>query len=436
MKINISLITLGCDKNTVDSEAILALFNDENEYKITSNLSEANLIIINTCGFILDAKKEAIDTIFSCINNYFNAKIVVTGCLVERYKKELEEEFTKEEVSLFISLKEYKNMGRLISNLFNKENTKEFDVFERMRSTKKYSAFLKISEGCSNFCGFCAIPFIRGKYHSFDFNSLINEAKKMASEGVKELIIISQDTGRYGRDFKDKNINLVTLLKELEKIEGIEFIRLLYLYPDEVSDELIDFINNSEKMTHYFDIPIQHASNKILKSMLRKDTKEDILSLYKRIKEKVKDPIFRTTLIVGYPQESEEDIEELKEFIKEIKFNHLGVFTYSKEEGTYGALLKEQVEEEIKEKRKNEIMELQAYISYELNKQEIGKTYKALIVKKVSDSEYYLRCGYNAPDDIDGNIILDSKGKNYNEGDIVNIKITNAFVYDLLAEVI
>lgn len=436
MKINISLITLGCDKNTVDSEAILALFNDENEYKITSNLSEANLIIINTCGFILDAKKEAIDTIFSCINNYPNAKIVVTGCLVERYKKELEEEFTKDEVSLFISLKEYKNMGRLISNLFNKENTKEFDVFERMRSTKKYSAFLKISEGCSNFCGFCAIPFIRGKYHSFDFNSLINEAKKMASEGVKELIIISQDTGRYGKDFKDKNINLVTLLKELEKIEGIEFIRLLYLYPDEVSDELIDFINNSEKMTHYFDIPIQHASNKILKSMLRKDSKEDILSLYKRIKEKVKDPIFRTTLIVGYPQESEEDIEELKEFIKEIKFNHLGVFTYSKEEGTYGALLKEQVEEEIKEKRKNEIMELQAHISYELNKQEIGKTYKALIVKKVSDSEYYLRCGYNAPDDIDGNIILDSKGKIYNEGDIVNIKITNSFVYDLLAEVI
>ncbi len=427
--INIGLISLGCSKNTVDSEAILALFKKD-EFKIVNKLDECDCIIINTCGFILDAKQEAIETILEALK-YEKAKIVVCGCLVERYLDELKEEIP--EVSLWIPFKDYPRFASLVSSLFNIENSSDFDIFNRVLSTKPYTAFLKISEGCSNFCGFCAIPYIRGRFHSFDFNSLIDEAKELAKSGVKELVVVSQDTGRYGTDFKDKNINLLTLLKELVKIDGIEFIRLLYLYPEEVSDELIEFINNEPKMTHYFDIPIQHVSNKILKLMNRRDTKESIENLFNRIKEKVKDPIFRTTIIVGYPYETEEDIEELKNFIDKYHFNHLGVFTYSKEEGTYGAKLDNQVDEEVKVERKEEIMQHQASISYIENKKMIGKTFKAIITDKINNIEYNVRCGYNAPDEIDGNIILKTE-KAHNEGDILNIRITHAFVYDLFAE--
>ena len=427
--INIGLISLGCSKNTVDSEAILALFKKEN-FKIVNKLEDCDCIIVNTCGFILDAKKEAIETILEVLN-YKRAKIVICGCLVERYLEELKKEIP--EVSLWISFKDYPRFASLVSSLFNIENSTDFDIFNRVLSTKPYTAFLKISEGCSNFCGFCAIPYIRGRFHSFDFDSLINEAKELALKGVKELVIVSQDTGRYGSDFKDKNINLLTLLKELVKIEGIEFIRLLYLYPDEVDDELIDFINNSPKMTHYFDIPIQHISNKVLKLMNRRDTKESITNLFNRIKEKVEDPIFRTTIIVGYPGENKEDLDELKEFINEYHFNHLGVFTYSKEEGTYGAKLPNQINEEEKIRRKDEIMQEQASISYLGNKKLIGKTFKAIITDVLKNDEYYVRCGYNAPDEIDGNIILKTNNKHH-EGDIINIEITHAFVYDLFAK--
>lgn len=427
--INIGLISLGCSKNTVDSEAILALFDNEN-FKIVNKLDECDCIIVNTCGFILDAKKEAIETIFEVLN-YKRAKIVVCGCLVERYLEELKKEIP--EVDLWISFKDYPRFATLVSSLFDISNSSDFDIFNRVLSTKPYTAFLKISEGCSNFCGFCAIPYIRGRFHSFDFDSLINEAKHFAKNGVKELVVVSQDTGRYGFDLKDKNINLLTLLKELVKIDGIEFIRLLYLYPEEVSDELIDFINNSPKMTHYFDIPIQHISNKILKSMNRRDTKESIIQLFDKIKSKVKDPIFRTTIIVGYPGETDEDIEELKDFINQYHFNHLGVFTYSKEEGTYGAKLPNQIDEDLKNKRKEDIMQTQASISYIENKNMIGKKFKAIITDILQNNEYHVRCGYNAPDEIDGNIILKAN-KNHKEGDIINIEITHAFVYDLFAK--
>ena len=427
--INIGLISLGCSKNTVDSEAILALFKNNN-FNVVNKLEDCDCIIVNTCGFILDAKKEAIETILEVLN-YKKAKIVVCGCLVERYFDELKKEIP--EVSLWIPFKDYPRFASLVSNLFDIKNSSNFDIFNRVLSTKPYTAFLKISEGCSNFCGFCAIPYIRGRFHSFDFDSLINEAKEMALKGVKELVVVSQDTGKYGYDFKDKNINLLTLLKELVKIDGIEFIRLLYLYPDEVSDELIDFINNSPKMTHYFDIPIQHISNKVLKLMNRRDSRESITNLFNKIKEKVKDPIFRTTIIVGYPGETKDDIVELKDFLNEYHFNHLGVFTYSKEEGTYGAKLPNQIDEDEKIKRKDEIMQEQASISYIENKKLIGKRFKAIITDSLNNNEYYVRCGYNAPDEIDGNIILKTV-KEHKEGDIINIEITHAFVYDLFAK--
>lgn len=429
--INVGLITLGCDKNTVDSEAILSLFKNDH-FNITSKLDECDLIIINTCGFILDAKVEGIDVILKSLQ-YEKAKIVVCGCLVERYKEELEKEIP--EVSLWITLKDYPKFQEKVYELFNiKEETyTNFDIFNRVLSTKPYTAYLKISEGCDNFCGFCAIPYIRGRFRSFDFDRLVNEAKDLAKNGVKELILVSQDTGRYGKDFNDKDINLVTLLKEINKIEGFEFIRLFYLYPEEVSDELIDFINDNPKMTHYFDIPIQHISDNVLKRMNRRDRKESIISLFNKIKSRVKDPIFRTTLIVGYPSETKEDIKELKEFIEEYHFNHLGVFTYSKEEGTYGAKLLDQIPEDEKIRRKEEIMELQAKISYQENKNLIGKTFKGMVIGKESENVYLIRCGFNAIDDIDGSVFLSSEVE-HKEGDIVNIKITHAFVYDLFSE--
>lgn len=427
----IGLISLGCDKNTVDSESILSLFK-EPYFEISTKLEECDAIIINTCGFILPAKEEAINTILDCLK-YENAKIIVCGCLVKRNLEELKESLP--EVDLWISFKDYPRMLELVCNLLKVDiQNDEFDIFKRRLSTKKFSAFLKISEGCSNYCGFCAIPFIRGPYHSFDFDKIINQAKEFASNGVKELIVISQDTGAYGKDFKDKNINLVTLLKEIEKIDGIEFIRVLYLYPEEVSDEYIEFVKNSKKMTHYFDIPIQHASNNVLKNMLRRDTKESVENLFNKIKKEIPDVIFRTTLIVGYPTETEKDFNELKEFIKEYRFNHLGVFTYSKEEGTYGNTFKEQIDEKIKEKRKEEIMKIQQEISYEKNKELIDKKFKAIVVSK-SNNGYSVRCGINAPDDVDGSIYLKTD-KDLNEGDIINIKITHAFVYDLYAEMV
>lgn len=428
--INIGMISLGCSKNTVDSEAILSVFSSSKDYKIVNNIEDADCIIINTCGFIEAAKKEAIENILDCIK-YQNKKIVVCGCLVERYIKELKEEIP--EVSAWLTFKDYIHIGEIVANLFNLKNDVEFDIFNRVLSTSKFTAYLKISEGCSNYCGFCAIPLIRGKFHSFDYDSLIKEAKELAASGVKELVIISQDTLRYGSDFTDKSKNLLSLLKEIEKIEGIEFIRLLYLYPEELTDELIDFINNSKKMTHYFDIPIQHVSNKVLKNMLRRDTKESISALLDRIKEKVSDPIFRTTLITGYPSETMEDIEELKEFINKYHFNHLGVFTYSLEEGTYGATFKDQISEEEKEKRKEIIMNEQKKISYIENKKLIGKVYKAIIIKKGRNNEYFVRCGINAIDDIDGQILLKTN-KIHELGDIIYIRIKEAFVYDLIAE--
>lgn len=431
--INLSLISLGCDKNSVDSEAILYLFNDKKLFNFTNNLNEADLIIINTCGFILDAKMEAIKTILDSLK--YKAKVVVTGCLLTRYKEELKKDI--KEVSLWIDFLNYNNLKKEVYKLFNlelKNNlSNNFDIFNRVLSTKNYEAYLKISEGCNNFCGFCSIPYIRGRFVSFSFFKLINEAKSFANKGIKELIIVSQDTLNYGKDIKNKDINFISLLKELEKIEGIEFITLLYLYPNEFSDELIELIKNSKKIRHYFDIPIQHASNKVLKNMLRKDTKESILNLLLKIKKEIPDAIFRTTLITGYPGETSKDFLELKKFINEFHFNHLGIFTYSKEIGTYAYKLKNQVKELTKIKRKDILMKEQSKISYEENKKLIGKTYKAIVISKYKDNEYYVRTSINSLNELDGKILIKTNLK-HKEGDIINIKLTNAFIYDLIGE--
>ena len=425
---NIGLISLGCVKNTVDSESILAMLPQE-DFNIVTDLNGCDLIIINTCGFILDAKVEAINVILEALK--YKKKTIVIGCLVERYKDELIKEFP--EVDAFVSLKEYPMLQDIINKVLNKDVVEnEFDIFNRVLSTPSYSAYLKISEGCDNFCAFCSIPFIRGRFHSFNFNDLVLYAKDLAKNGVKELIVISQDTVSYGKDLKDGS-NLYKLLKELDKIDGLEFIRVLYTYPEGITDEILELISKSTKIVHYFDIPLQHCSSRILKLMNRHDTKESILSLYKRIKRIVPDAILRTTLISGFPSETDEEAKELLDFIKEIKFNHLGVFTYSKEEGTKASLLGNQIDDKIKSARKDALMNEQKKISYELNKGLIGKKFKAIITKTLGNNEYEVRSQFNSTNDIDGSIILQTNNIHH-EGEVLYIEITSAFVYDLLAK--
>lgn len=424
---NIALVSLGCSKNTVDSESILAMLGDE--YNISLNIEESDLVIINTCGFIEDAKREAIDIILKVLT--FKKKTIVVGCLVERYKEELEKEIP--EVDCYVKFSDYSKLKDAVNSTLNEEvMVNDFDEFNRVLSTGDYSAYLKISEGCDNFCAFCAIPLIRGRFHSYPLNKLVEYTKKIVAQGIKEITIISQDTVSYGKDFKD-GTNLCKLLRELDAIEGLEFIRILYTYPNGIDDELIDLIKNSKKICHYFDIPLQHISNSVLKRMNRHDTKETILALYEKIRKEIPDAILRTTLMVGYPLETEFEFNELFEFIKAIKFNHIGVFEFSPEEGTRAAIFKDQIDNETKKKRRSLLMQEQKRISYNLNKALIGKEFKAIVVGKVHNNEYKVRCSYNAPDDIDGSISLITPNV-HNEGDIVIIRITHAFVYDLLAE--
>ncbi len=424
--VNICLISLGCSKNLVDSEAILSLFNKE-DFKLVIEPSRADCIIINTCGFILPAKKEGIDTILKMVS--LNKKLIVIGCLVERYYDELVKEIP--EVDLFVRFSdEYNKLPQILSQFFpNLRINSNFDINNRIVSTGNYSFFLKISEGCNRFCSFCSIPHIRGRFISYDPYKLISFCKERAKEGYKEVTLIGQDPTSYGTDLKDKNIDLVDLLKEIEKIEGIEFIRTLYLYPDGINEKYIDLVRNSKKIAHYFDIPIQHASSKILKNMNRKDTLESMYALFNKIKKEIPDAILRTTVIVGFPGETKEDIETLKSFIKDIGFNHLGVFTFSKEEGTKAATLSPQLKESTKNKRKDAIMSLQQQIAKEVNAKLMGREYRAIVVG-VNKNKTYVRCDFNAPDEIDGDVIIDAK-LSHKIGDIINIKITNSLIYDL-----
>lgn len=420
----IALISLGCEKNLVDSENILGLLL-KNHYQIVNDKSDADILIINTCGFIESSKKESIDTILDNINK--KQKVVVTGCLVNRYLDELKKEIP--EVDLWIPIREYKRFNALLASLDHElTNYEGLNDDYRLVSTGSYSAYLKIGDGCSNCCTYCAIPLIRGPYVSRPFESVINEAKKLANDGYKELIVLEQDTTRYGLDLKEKK-TIVDLLKELLKIKGLEYIRLLYLYPDEISDELIELIAKEERLTPYFDIPIQHSEDTILKAMNRRGDKEYLRNLFTKIRKRIPHAILRTTIMVGFPGETKKDFENLLNFIKEIKFDHLGAFKYSKEEGTKSYNFPHQVRESTKQKRLETLMELQQSISYELNKNHIGEVMTGLVVGKENDY-YLLRSYYNAPDDIDGKILFQSN-KPLKEGEKVKVLIKESYVYDL-----
>ncbi len=420
----IALISLGCEKNLVDSENILGLLL-KNHYQIVNDKSDADILIINTCGFIESSKKESIDTILDNIGK--KQKVVVTGCLVNRYLDDLKKEIP--EVDLWIPIRDYKRFNALLASLDHElTNYEGLNDDYRLVSTGSYSAYLKIGDGCSNCCTYCAIPLIRGPYVSRPFESVIKEAKKLASDGYKELIVLEQDTTRYGLDLKEKK-TIVDLLKELLKIKGLEYIRLLYLYPDEISDELIELIANEERLTPYFDIPIQHSEDTILKAMNRRGDKEYLRNLFTKIRKRIPHAILRTTVMVGFPGETKKDFENLLNFIKEIKFDHLGAFKYSKEEGTKSYNFPHQVRESTKQKRLETLMELQQGISYELNKNHIGEVMTGLVVGKENDY-YLLRSYYNAPDDIDGKILFQSN-KPLKEGEKVKVLIKESYVYDL-----
>ena len=425
----IALISLGCAKNLVDSENILGLLL-KNHYEIVNNKEEADILIINTCGFIEASKKESIDVILDNINK--KQKVVVTGCLVNRYVDDLKKAIP--EVDLWIPIRDYKNFSRLLATL-----DKDITNFEglnddyRLISTGTYSAYLKIGEGCSNCCTYCAIPLIRGPYVSRPYEDIIKEARKLASEGYKELIVLEQDTTRYGLDLKEKK-TIVDLLKGLLEIKELAFIRLLYLYPDEITDELIDLIAKEKRLTPYFDIPIQHSEDKILKAMNRRGDKAYLTNLFNKIKNRIPNAVLRTTVMVGFPGETKQDFDNLLKFVEEVKFDHLGGFTYSKEEGTKSYDFPHQVRQATKQKRLDELMALQQKISYDLNKKHIGEIMNGLVVGK-ENGYYLLRSYWNAPDDVDGKILFSSK-EELKEGDIVNVKIKESYVYDLYGEIV
>ena len=421
------LISLGCSKNLVDSEHILGLLKD-NGYEVVLSESQADIVVINTCGFISDSKKESINQILNNINKSY--KLVVTGCLIERYIDELKKEIP--EVDLYIPIKDYDKFPLLLKSLDEEVKVDKTNLFsyDRVVSTGHFSAYLRIGDGCDNRCSYCAIPLIRGPYRSTPMEDILKEAHRLKDLGYKEIVVLEQDTTKYGSDLKDTTI--VTLLKSLLEIKEFDYIRLLYLYPDEISDELIELIKNEERLTPYFDIPIQHSEDHVLLKMNRRGNKAFLKDLFTKIRTQIPNAVLRTTLLVGFPGETKEDIDNLNEFIKEIGFDHLGVFTYSKEEGTASYNFPNQVSEKEKQRRKDLLMKTQQKISYERNKKHVGEIMEGLIIKK--ESNYYLfRSYWNAPDDIDGKIYV-KNDREVEVGQKVKVEITNSYIYDLVGK--
>ena len=433
--LKICLISLGCEKNLVDSEIILGMFNKFG-YIITPYKNKADVIVINTCGFIEDAKKEAIDTIIDALDYQKNGtKIIVVGCLVQRYYDDLIKEIP--EVDLYVRIKDYLHLGEKIEELLKDKIVKKgmcFDPLCRLISTAKHMAYVRISEGCNNRCTYCAIPLIRGSFVSRKKEDILTEVKTLVSMDRREICLISQDVTNYGYDLEGEN--LASLLKSIVQIEGKFYVRLLYLYPDEITDELIEVIKNNEKIMPYFDVPLQSASNKVLKDMHRRGTKEEVLALMDKIRKLIPDAVFRTTMIVGFPGETDLDFQETLDFIKVAKFNHLGAFKYSPEDDTIAASMPNQIDEETKTKRYNLLMEEQKWVSYEANKGFIGRKYSVIIEGyNEENNTYFGRSYFLAPDDIDGEIYVNSDTELEISKEYM-VEIIDASFYDLFGKVV
>ena len=432
---NVGFVHLGCSKNLVDTEMAIGLFK-ENGYKIVNNEEEADVLVINTCGFIGPAKEEAINTILE-MAEYKKKRckyLIVMGCLVERYKEDLSKAIP--EVDLWIKYSSYSTIWEQIETILKseKENKNNLDFLDRVITTGNNFAYLRIAEGCSNFCTYCAIPKIRGPFVSRKMEEVIEEAKKLVNEGYEELIIIAQDTTKYGIDIYGES-KLAELLKELCKIEKLKWIRFLYAYPETITDELIEAVKNEDKICKYFDIPIQHISNSVLKRMNRKSNGETIRTLIKRLRKEIPGVVIRTTVMVGFPGETKEDFEELYDFVKEARFERLGAFSFSKEEGTPAEKLKAQIHPMTKKSRYNKIMSLQQKIASETQQEMVGKELEVLIETKTFDGKYYVGRSYREVPDIDGLIYIEMVDKAL-EGKFVKCKITKASGYDLIGKIV
>ncbi|WP_366936508.1 30S ribosomal protein S12 methylthiotransferase RimO [uncultured Eubacterium sp.] len=435
----VGMISLGCPKNQVDGEALLAKLKKAG-YEIVNNIEDSDVMIVNTCGFIEQAKKEAIDTILE-VAEYKNAglisAIVVTGCLAERYQDEIIKEMPEVDAVLGIGANSDivktcdKALCGIVTTSFPNKCYLSIND-ERIISTPSHWAYLKIAEGCDNRCSYCAIPGIRGGFRSRTIESCVDEAKTLAESGVKELILIAQDTTKYGQDLYGK-YSLDILLKELVKIDGIEWIRLFYCYPQRITDSLINVIANEEKVCNYIDIPLQHSDKTVLKNMNRVGDGDDYRALISKMREAIPDLALRTTFMVGFPGETDEQFENLCKFTEDIKFDKMGCFTFSPEEDTPAYDMQNQIDDDVKVRRQEVLMNKQYSITEELNKQRIGRIYKVII--DTFDGEKYVGRSYMDSPEIDSGIIF-TCDNNLNIGDFVNVKITDYNGYDLIGEAI
>lgn len=443
----IGVVSLGCPKNLVDSETMLGLIHEEN-YEITNDPSEAEIIIVNTCGFIESAKEESINTILQMAEYKKSGSckyIIVTGCLSQRYAEELFSELP--EADAIAGVEVYDEIGSIIKRVMNGERfimlerskpdviyTSKETFLPRILTTPSYTAYLKIAEGCDNCCSYCAIPKIRGPYRSKPMEQVLKEAKALADNGVKELIVVAQDTTRYGEDLPGGKLLLADLLKELNKIESLKWIRVMYCYPNNFTDELIETFASLDKVCKYVDLPLQHSSNRLLASMNRYDTKEEVETLLAKLRKRIPGIVIRTTFIVGFPGETDADFEELKEFVEQQRFENAGVFAYSQEEGTVAGAMPNQIPDEIKQERYHELMALQAQISEEIHKDTEGQTLEVLVegIEEDGSGLHYGRSYREAPD-IDGLVFIENPG-DIKPGCFVKVNILQGFTYESVGE--
>ncbi|MBQ2642240.1 MAG: 30S ribosomal protein S12 methylthiotransferase RimO [Eubacterium sp.] len=435
------LVSLGCDKNLVDSEHIVGLMHEAG-YEFTDNESEADVIIINSCCFIHDAKEESINTIFEMAQYKTEGAckaLVLCGCLAERYYEEIPEEIP--EIDICIGTSAFEDIVKAIDEFFDEKShitcMKDVGFLAGTKSPRNITpynsySYLKIAEGCEKHCTYCIIPYVRGDFRSVPMEDLVREAKLIAEQGIKEIILVAQETTMYGTDLYGEK-SLHKLIREISNISGIEWIRILYCYPEDVYDELIEEMATNEKVCHYIDIPIQHASNDILKAMGRQTTGDEIREKISQLRNKIPDIVIRTTLITGFPGETEEDHQILKDFVSEMKFERLGVFTYSAEEGTPAARMSNQIDEVIKETRRDELMTLQQNIVFERAEDYIGKEFTSIIEGKIPQENAYIARTYMDAPGVDSNIFVVTD-RELMTGDFVNVKVTGTNEYDLIGK--
>lgn len=439
---NIFFVSLGCDKNLVDSEMMITSLR-KNGFVLTDDIDDADVIVVNTCCFIGDAKEESINTLIE-MGGYKEGRcklLVAAGCLAQRYHNEIKEDIP--EVDLIVGTMGYEDLSEKINEALGGkgvlESLKDIDYLptpltDRDSMSGGYYAYLKIAEGCDKCCTYCVIPKVRGHYRSVPMDNLIAQAKHLVANGAKELILVAQETTLYGKDIYGEK-SLPKLLEELSKIDELKWIRILYCYPEEITDELISAIKNLPKVCHYLDMPIQHGSDDVLRRMGRWTNREQIEKTVAKLREKIPDIALRTTLITGFPGETEDDFEQVKEFVKKMEFDRLGVFTYSREEDTPAAEMDGQIDEEVKEARRDEIMQIQQDIAFDKSNSRVGEIYEVMIEGRLPDEGVYIARTYMDAPDVDGYVFIQSD-YNLDSGDFVKVEVTRSDEYDLIAEII